>query len=85
MGVFTFSQKAAHSLAALWTGFGLALVGYVPNAIQPDRTVLLMRLFLVLPMFGSFAAAAVLWFYPLNRPRMAEIRRILDERKQNAG
>jgi len=80
MGMLTFTQKAAQSLAALWTGVGLSLVGYVPNEVQSERTVLLMRLFLVLPLFTSLIAAYVLWRFPLSRERMAEIRRTLDAR-----
>ena len=85
MGMFTFTQKAAQALPALWTGVGLKIIGYVPNEVQSERTVLLMRLFLVMPMFASFVGAFVLSRYPFDREIMADIRRQLDERRTLMG
>ena len=51
MGVYSFVQKCATSLGALWVGPGLTLVGYEGQApIQSDRTLLLMRLMYVFPV-----------------------------------
>jgi len=81
-GVYTLSLKLVNSLGLLWTGFGLALVGYVPNAEQSMQTLWGMRLIQALPELINLSG---LWFmhrYPLNRARLEEIHRELANRKE---
>ncbi len=82
-GVFTFLTKLVGSLGAFWSGFGLALIGYVPNVEQSMGTLWGMRLLFAIPSLSNLAALWFLRHYSLDRYRLQEIHAELAQ-KNNA-
>lgn len=73
--MFNFSRKIAQSIAGGLAGFGLTLIGYVPNAHQTASTALGIRgLQALYPAIAFVVAGIVLWvLYPLTDRRHREI------------
>ncbi|QAA31561.1 glycoside-pentoside-hexuronide (GPH):cation symporter [Clostridium manihotivorum] len=58
---FNFSRKIAQAIAGSLSGFGLALIGYVPNVKQSAQTLLGMKgLLMLYPCIALIIAAIVL-------------------------
>lgn len=84
--VWSFTQKAAMSIAG-WLGLtALALIGFDPalgpEADQPIWGLKIM--FAIVPSLFFMAAAAVAWFYPITEERQRELRTQLDARRRTA-
>ncbi|PTU30865.1 MFS transporter [Stenotrophobium rhamnosiphilum] len=81
--IFAFLQKSvlgvsAATALAIAGGFGFDATA----ASQSASGVIGIKLTgAVLPAFGLIAAAAIIWNYPLNRPRIAEIQNQLKQAK----
>lgn len=84
-GVWTLALKLATAIASGLVGFGLQLVGYVPNATQSATAVLGIRLLYgPLPSLFILAGLAVFAGFPLTRERHAEVRAALVARRKPA-
>ncbi|OMH31192.1 MFS transporter [Tersicoccus sp. Bi-70] len=73
--MFNFSRKIAQSIAGGLAGFGLTLVGYVPNVAQSAGAALGIKGIQALyPAIAFCIAGLVLWFlYPLTDTRHREL------------
>ena len=79
----SFCGKAGMALAAVASGYIVHFAGYRENTIPTARAMAEMRHIFIWSQVGGLAlCAAVFWFYPLTRARMAEIRVALDARRQ---
>jgi GPH family glycoside/pentoside/hexuronide:cation symporter len=83
---FEFGKKMAIALSTLMSGYVLAAAGFDQKLpIQTPDTLFLLRVGYVVIVGGSLGISMLcIWFYPLTHQRAAEIRRLLDERKQAA-
>lgn len=72
---FNFSRKIAQAIAGSLSGFGLALIHYVPNAVQTPETLFGMKALLMLyPAVALVIAAIILGIlYKLSDKRYNEI------------
>ena len=72
---FNFSRKIAQAIAGSLSGFGLALIGYVPNVKQSAQTLLGMKgLLMLYPCIALIIAAIVLGvLYGLSDKKYKEI------------
>ena len=81
-----FANKLVMGLAGAIPGYVLALVGYVPNAVQTERALrgmLFMRA--ILPAAFVLVSAILISFYPLTEQRFNEIvKEIRARRKESA-
>ena len=84
--VFNWIQKTAISIALLFSGVILDVVGFDGESkVQTESTIFQMRLAYVLVVCGGVACAAVLvWLIPLSRERMEAVRAQLAERGEGA-
>ena len=83
MAVSNWITKAGSTLGLFLAGWILVATGFSKDlgGGQSDTTFLLMRVFIVLiPTAGLFIGLVTLYFYPLNKARMLEIKKALDER-----
>lgn len=77
-------DKAMGSLATVLAGLVLVLVGFDQSVggHQSPNTIFYMRLaFVAIPVTGVTFALVALKYFPLNEPRMREIRRELEARR----
>lgn len=82
-GGTTFCYKFATALAVFISGSVLSVIGYVPNAEQPQSVVTGIRLFMGFgAAIGVFLAGVVAFRYPLNKQKYEEV---LDELKAKKG
>jgi GPH family glycoside/pentoside/hexuronide:cation symporter len=66
-GFAAFAQKAALGLNALFLGLMLDWIGFKPNAVQTQETLLGMKMIMtVVPIIGVVATIAALWRYPID-------------------
>ena len=81
-----FSRKLVTGLSGAIPGYVLALVGYVPNAVQTERALrgmLFMRA--ILPGAFVLISAVLIGFYPLTETKFAQIvKEIRAKRKEAA-
>ena len=78
-GVWGLATKISEALALAAVGWILAGFHYVPNVEQTSQALLGIRLFFgLVPAAIIFASLPLLFKYPLNRRRHAEIRARLD-------
>jgi glycoside/pentoside/hexuronide:cation symporter, GPH family len=81
---FSFLEKTAWSLSAVFSGLTLWLSGYHSElgGNQTHETFTIMRLFLAgAPAITAVFAILAIRFYPITAERAAETRRILEERR----
>jgi len=77
----SFTNKAALALSAAAGGYLVYLAGYRENAAPSHAVMAHMRsLFIWCQVAGMAGCGVILWFYPLTRARMGEIRAALDAR-----
>ena len=82
-GVVIFVQKAALGLAVGLLGEVLAGLGYVANRPQSQQTLEGIRtMMLWAPVLFGLAAAAFLYFYPLDRRTHGRIAAIVSRRRR---
>lgn len=79
---WSFVQKLVASLGTAIAMYGLALFGFTAGqAEQTEESLFGLRfLFSTFPSLFYLSAAAVMWKYPINEARHAEIRAQLDAR-----
>ncbi|MBU2548410.1 MAG: MFS transporter [Proteobacteria bacterium] len=83
-GFFCFVQKLGAALGGFVSGQGLALAGYVPNAVQTPDALLGIRLLTTLaPVLLVIAGIAFIRFYPIDE-RLHQ-RMIRDIQRKIAG
>ena len=71
---FTFIKKTANGLGGALAGYMLALVGYVPNAVQTEGTLTgMVALVSLVPAAFSLLALIAMYFYPLTEAKFEEI------------
>lgn len=74
-GFASFAQKAALGLNALLLGISLDAVGYVANQDQSPETLTgITALMSLAPLAGVIASVLILWSYPIDARRHAELR-----------
>jgi glycoside/pentoside/hexuronide:cation symporter, GPH family len=74
-GFASFAQKAALGLNALLLGISLDAVGYVANQDQTPETLAgITALMSLVPLAGVIASVLILWTYPIDAKRHAELR-----------
>ena len=85
-GLSAFAQKAALGVNALLLGLLLEAVGYVANVPQTEETLSgIIAMMSLIPLGGVLAAATIIFFYPIDARRHAELRaKIADSRSQSA-
>jgi len=81
-----FVNKCAGALVILGAAFMLEFAGYVGGTDPTPEIALKMKtVFIVVQVVGLTAGLALMAFFPIGRKRAEETRRILDDRKKNAG
>lgn len=85
-GIWTFSSQLGQAFAALVLGWVLNFAGYVPGALQGKNALLAIRLLLgPIAIVFYIVAIAVLFRYPIDEKRHAEIRaRVCGTMSENA-
>jgi glycoside/pentoside/hexuronide:cation symporter, GPH family len=83
---FTFFRKLSQAIAGFIPGVVLAMVGYVPNALQNEETLLGLRglMFLYPVFFAGLALLIMGKMYSLTEERFGEILSELEARKKLA-
>lgn len=77
-----FAQKFGLTIGAALTGWMLAIFGFVANELQSDTAMLGIRLlFSIFPAAFAGTSAIIMYFYPLNDRKIAEIEDELIARK----
>ena len=82
--VFSWSMKLGMTLAAGASGFVLNWTGFdvAVGKVQPEHVVHRMIIYyILLPIVFWAISILILWFYPLTRKRMGDIRTLLEERR----
>ncbi len=80
-----FVNKIANALVILGAAFMLEFAGYVAGTDpSPEIAFRMKAVFIAVQILGLGAGLALMVFFPINRKRAEETRRILDERKQAA-
>jgi len=70
----TFSQKSGVALGVGVLGFWLSTIGYMPDAVQTEISLNGLRAGAFgFPALCSFLVAGVIWFYPIDRAKHAEM------------
>ena len=78
----TFSQKLGTAVAVAVIGSVFTALGYVPNATQTSGSQAgIVWLMSVVPALFAAAAVAVMFFYHLDKEKLAQIQIDLSERK----
>jgi GPH family glycoside/pentoside/hexuronide:cation symporter len=81
--LWTFVVALGGALAGFLVGQGLELFGYVPDAVQSERSLLGMRLLIgVLPGLIIVIGNTALAFYPLTKKRYEEMLARINKNKQ---
>lgn len=82
---YTFSRKISAALAGFLPGIMLTQIGYIPNIVQSDATLLGLRQLIFLWPCGLAIIAALTmgFFYKLNETRFAFIIEEISQRKKN--
>jgi GPH family glycoside/pentoside/hexuronide:cation symporter len=82
---YTFSRKISAALAGFLPGIMLTQIGYIPNIVQSDATLLGLRQLIFLWPCGLAIIAALTmgFFYKLNENRFAFIIEEISQRKKN--
>lgn len=87
-GAFTacgqWIMKVGQAIGAGASGFILSMTGFdaALGGGQSPNTIFMMRfLFAAVPIAGILVALAMIYFFPLTQPKMAEIRRQLESRR----
>lgn len=80
---YTFSRKISAALAGFLPGIMLTQIGYIPNVVQSDATLLGLRqlIFLWPCSLAIIAALTMGFFYKLNEQRFAFIIEEISHRK----
>lgn len=74
-GLYGLSDKIMRTLGVFIVGWVLQLSGYVPNVSQNETALLGIRLFFgPIPAFLLLLAVPLLFYYPINRKRHAELQ-----------
>jgi GPH family glycoside/pentoside/hexuronide:cation symporter len=78
----TFSQKLGTALAVAVIGSLFTALGYVPNAAQSSGSQAgIVWLMSLIPAFFAVLAVAVMFFYNLDKQKLAQVQSELAERK----
>lgn len=81
-GFSAFAQKAALGINALIVGIMLDAVGYVPNQEQTPETLNgILSIMTLVPLGGVIVTVLVLWKYPIDAKRHAELQAELQARR----
>jgi GPH family glycoside/pentoside/hexuronide:cation symporter len=82
-GFSAFAQKSALGINALILGVTLDAIGYVPNQPQtPEALHGITSLMTLVPLAGVIISVLVLWTYPIDAKRHAELQAELAERRR---
>ena len=66
-GFMTFAQKGAIAIAALVLGYVLTFIGFEPNNIQSEETIMSLKSLMTwIPIVGIFISFILVWFYPID-------------------
>ncbi|HMO26029.1 MAG TPA: MFS transporter, partial [Tepidisphaeraceae bacterium] len=81
--VFSWIQKTAISVALLFSGVILDLVGFDAKLpAQSEQTIWSMRLaYMLVVCLGALSAIALVSMIPINRQRIAEVNAALERRR----
>lgn len=85
--IFSFVDKLISSLATTIIGFVVGFIGYskefpkVGDVATKEMFWATMFLFIGLPILGWIASVIALKYYPLDNKKMAEIKKVLDEKR----
>jgi GPH family glycoside/pentoside/hexuronide:cation symporter len=78
----TMSQKFAWAVGAFITGWLLDLFGYIPDADQPEKVILGIRMLMsVIPGAAGLMAIIIVLFYTLDEKTMKQIGADLEQRR----
>jgi GPH family glycoside/pentoside/hexuronide:cation symporter len=81
-GFSAFAQKSALGINALILGVVLDAIGYVPNQAQtPAALNGITSLMTLVPLAGVIISVVVLWKYPIDSKRHAELQVELAQRR----
>jgi GPH family glycoside/pentoside/hexuronide:cation symporter len=82
---YTFFRKLSQAAAGLIPGVVLTFVGYVPNQAQTATSLLGIRsLVFLYPVIMAILTVILMFFYPLNENRYAQIMDDLSTRRHGA-
>ena len=80
-----FVNKCANALVILGAAFMLEFAGYVAGTDpSPEIAFRMKAVFIAVQIIGLSVGLALMAYFPINRKRAEETRRILDERKKAA-
>lgn len=80
-GFASFAQKAALGVNALLLGLMLDGVGYKANQAQSAQTLDgITAMMSLIPLLGILVSMALLWKYPIDAKRHAQLRQQIAER-----
>jgi GPH family glycoside/pentoside/hexuronide:cation symporter len=81
-GFSAFAQKSALGINALILGVVLDAIGYVPNQAQTPATLDgITSVMTLVPLAGVVISVIVLWKYPIDAKRHAELRVEIAQRR----
>ncbi len=82
-GFSAFAQKSALGINALILGVVLDAIGYVPNQPQTPQTLNgITSLMTLVPLTGVMISVIVLWKYPIDAKRHAELQAEIAQRRR---
>ncbi len=80
-GFMTFAQKGGIAISALILGVLLTNIGFVPNAIQTEKTLdNLKTLMTFIPLSGVVLSFILVYFYPIDSKFHKKLIREINER-----
>jgi GPH family glycoside/pentoside/hexuronide:cation symporter len=66
-GFMTFAQKGAIAIAALVLGYVLTFIGFEPNNVQSEETIMSLKFLMTwIPIIGIFISFILVCFYPID-------------------
>jgi GPH family glycoside/pentoside/hexuronide:cation symporter len=84
-GFSAFAQKSALGINALILGVTLDAIGYVPNQVQTSATLNgITSIMTLVPLAGVIISVIVLWKYPIDAERHAELQVEIAKRHRTA-
>lgn len=85
MSMFTLPVKVGIALATTIAGYGLALIGYIPNVAATDQFVdNLMNLICYIPAGCGVIAFSIMTFYSLTDDKLSEYMKVNAKRRAEA-
>lgn len=81
-GFMTFAQKGAIAIAALALGIALTKIGFEPNQVQTEETLIGLKFLMSwIPLAGVCFSFVLVYFYPIDKAFHEKLIQDLQERR----